>query len=68
MWSIIIALLLILLIGFLIFKRNQTVIVTRNKDLQDLKEEFESYRKTSREAREKMALTHFNELKKLRGE
>lgn len=68
MWSIIIALLLLLLIGFLVFKRNQTVIVNRNKDLQDLKEEFESYRKTSREAREKMALTHFNELKKLRGE
>lgn len=68
MWAIIIALLLVLLIGFLAFKRNQTVIVNRNKDLQDLKEEFEAYRKTSREAREKMALTHFNELKKLRGE
>lgn len=67
-WSIIIALLLLLLIGFLIFKRNQRLVTNRNKDLEELKAEFEAYRKTSREAREKMALQHFNELKKLRGE
>lgn len=67
-WSIIIALLLLLLIGFLIFKRNQRLVINRNKDLEELKVEFEAYRKTSREAREKMALQHFNELKKLRGE
>lgn len=68
MWSVVIGLLLITLIVFLIFKRNQSVIVSRNKDLQDLRTEFEAYRKTSREAREKMALQHFNELKRLRGE
>lgn len=68
MWAIIIVLLLILVIGLLVFRRNQAVIINRNKDLQDLKNEFEAYRKTSREAREKMALAHFNELKKLRGE
>jgi len=68
MWSIIIILLLILLIGFLAYKRNQRIVITRNKDLEDLKTEFEAYRKTSREAREKMALQHFNELKKLKGE
>ncbi|HLN56593.1 MAG TPA: hypothetical protein VK207_11405 [Bacteroidales bacterium] len=68
MWSIIIILLLVLLTGFLVFRRNQKIVVNRNKDLEDLKAEFEAYRKTSREAREKMALQHFNELKKLRGE
>lgn len=68
MWSIIIILLLVLLTGFLVFRRNQKIVVNRNKDLEDLKVEFEAYRKTSREAREKMALQHFNELKKLRGE
>lgn len=68
MWSIIIVLLLLLVIGFLVFQRNQTVVNNRTKDLDDLKAEFEAYRKTSREAREKMALQHFNELKKLRGE
>jgi preprotein translocase subunit SecF len=68
MWSIVVVLILVLLIVFMVYKRNQTVIVQRNKDLQELKNEFETYRKTSREAREKMALAHFNELKKLRGE
>ena len=68
MWSIIIVLLLILMIGFLVFRRNQRLVINRNKDLEDLKAEFDAYRKTSREAREKMALQHFNEMKKLRGE
>lgn len=68
MWSIIIILILLLAVGFLVFKRNQRLVINRNKDLEDLKTEFEAYRKTSREAREKMALQHFNELKKLRGE
>lgn len=68
MWSIVVALLLLLLVGFMIFKRNQGIVVNRNKDLDELKAEFEAYRKTSRESREKMALQHFNELKRLRGE
>ncbi|HEX2922069.1 MAG TPA: hypothetical protein VHO50_12975 [Bacteroidales bacterium] len=68
MFSIIIALLLILVLGFLVFKRNQRAVINRNKDIEELKAEFETYRKTSREAREKMALQHFNELKRLRGE
>lgn len=68
MMSIIVVLLLILLIGFLIFKRNLNMVNSRNKDLNDLRAEFEAYRKTSREAREKMSLQHFNELKRLRGE
>lgn len=67
-WTIIFLLLALLIIGFLVFKRNQNVVVSRNKDLDDLRAEFDAYRKTSREAREKMALQHFNELKKLRGE
>lgn len=68
MMSIIVVLILILLVGFLVFKRNLNIVNGRNKDLSDLRAEFEAYRKTSREAREKMALQHFNELKKLRGE
>lgn len=67
-WAIIICLILILLIGFLVFRRNQKLVINSRKDLDELKAEFETYRKTSREAREKMALQHFNELKKLRGE
>jgi len=66
MWIILASLAAILAIGFLVFKRN--IAVTRNtkKDLEELKTEFESYRKQSREAREKMSMEHFNELKKFR--
>jgi predicted nucleic acid-binding Zn-ribbon protein len=68
MWALVIGMLAILVIGFLVFQRNRKVVVNKEKDLDDLKAEFEAYRKSSREAREKMALQHFNELKKLRGE
>jgi len=66
MWTIIGILIIILAMGFLIFKRNLLVIINTNKELHDLKGEFEAYRKTTREAREKMSMAHFNELKKLR--
>ena len=67
MWIIVAGLATLLVMGFLAFKRN--LIVTKNirKDLDDLKTEFEAYRKSSREAREKMSMDHFNELKRLRG-
>ncbi|MBG0861136.1 MAG: hypothetical protein IQL11_16685 [Bacteroidales bacterium] len=66
-WIIVAGLATLLVMGFLAFKRN--LIVTKNirKDLDDLKTEFEAYRKSSREAREKMSMDHFNELKRLRG-
>jgi hypothetical protein len=67
MWLIIVGLAAILVIGFLIFKRNLYSIHTINKELSDLKVEFEVYRKSAREAREKMSMDHFNELRKLRG-
>lgn len=67
MWIIIAVLASILGIGFLIFKRNLTVTLHTKKEFEDLKKEFEAYRKASREAREKMSMAHFNELKKLRG-
>ncbi len=68
MWTIVGILLAVLAIGFVIFKRNLSVIIGTNKELHDLKDEFEAYRKTNRETREKMSMAHFNELKKLRGE
>ena len=66
MWIIVAGLAVLLTIGFLVFKRNLTVTRNTKKDLEDLKTEFEAYRKQSREAREKMSMEHFNELKKLR--
>ena len=67
LWSIIAALATILFLGFLVFKRNYFVTVNTREELTDLKEEFEAYRKTTREAREKASMDHFNEIKKLRG-
>lgn len=67
MWIIIAMLAGILAVGFLVFKRNHVVTTHTKKEIEDLKREFEAYRKASREAREKMSMAHFNELKKLRG-
>lgn len=68
MWTILAGLLAALVLGFLAFKRNMTLLSDTKKEFQDLKDEFEAYRKTSREAREKMTMAHFIELKKLKGE
>lgn len=67
LWTIIAALAGLLAIGFMAYKRNYTVTTHTKKEIEELKKEFEAYRKASREAREKMSMAHFNELKKLRG-
>jgi hypothetical protein len=66
-WAIIAILLVILALGYVIFKRNLIIITNTKKDLKDLNLEFEAYRKTSREAREKMTMDHFLEMKRLKG-
>jgi uncharacterized protein YoxC len=67
MWFTIIALATILTILFLSVKRSVVVIRNKENELNELRDEFQDYRKTSREAREKMSMDHFNELRKLRG-
>ncbi len=67
MWTIAGALLLLLAIGFLAFKRNLAVTRNTKKDYDELKAEYEDYRQKSRLEREKMSMDHFNELKKLKG-
>jgi small basic protein len=66
-WTIILALAAIIVLGFLVFRRNMGLTSRTRKDFEDLKKEFEAYRKASREAREKMSMAHFYELKKIRG-
>lgn len=68
MWTIVAGLIAILAVGFLVFKKNIMVTHNTNKELVDLKNEFEAYRKTTREAREKMSMSHFLELQRLKGE
>ncbi len=67
MWTLIGALAMLLVIGFLIFRRNLVVLLRTDKDLKDLKEEFATYRQTSRLAREKVEMDYFRELQKLKG-
>lgn len=67
MWTLLTGLVALLLIGFLAFKRNLSVIFSTKKEFQELKNEFETYKKTSREAREKLTMDHFNEIKRLKG-
>lgn len=67
MWLIVIGLAGILVFGFLVYKRNLSVIIHIKNELSELKDEFQLYRKTTREAREKMSMDHFNEIKRLKG-
>ncbi|NMC37079.1 MAG: hypothetical protein GYA41_02015 [Bacteroidales bacterium] len=66
MWSLIAILAIVLVSGYMSFKRNRIITLNTRKEFEDLKKEFEAYRKASREAREKMSMAHFNEIKKLR--
>jgi hypothetical protein len=67
MWTIVAALAALLALGFIVFKRNLSVSLNFKKELVELKTEFEAYKKTSREAREKMSMDHFKEITRLKG-
>ena len=66
MLIIIAALIVLLVIGFMMYKRNRFMTSKTREDLKNLKDEFEEYRQASRRAREKMTMDHFNEIKKLK--
>lgn len=67
LWSVIAVLAILLATGFVTYKRNRKIAIHTRKEIEELRKEFEAYRQASREAREKMSMAHFNELKKLRG-
>lgn len=67
MWIFIAGLLVILTLGFLAFRRNLTLTSSRKNELDEMKTEFEAYRKTTREAREKMSMEHFKEIQRIKG-
>ena len=66
MWGIIAGLAILLVILFLMFKRSHVVTTHTKKELKELKEEFENYRKSTRERIEKMTISHHKEIQKLR--
>ena len=67
MWTIMAVLLMLLLIGYLTFRQNRIITLRTKKDLSELMDEYEKYKKKTRLEREKMTIDHFNEIKKLRG-
>jgi hypothetical protein len=67
MWMIVAGLAFVLVIGFLTFKRNRKITLNTKKELKELNEEFEAYRKKTRLEREKMSMDHFKEIQKLKG-
>lgn len=66
MWTLIGLLLFLMIIGFLIFKRNLVVLLRTEKDLKELKDEFAAYRQSSRIAREKVEMDLFRANQKLK--
>ncbi|MGM0666526.1 MAG: hypothetical protein ACQETA_04330 [Bacteroidota bacterium] len=66
MLIIIAALIVLLVIGFTLYKRNRFLTNKTREDLKNLKDEFEEYRQSSRLAREKMTMDHFKEIQKLK--
>jgi hypothetical protein len=67
MWTILAALVLLLVIGYFTFRQNRIITLRTKKDLEELMDEYEKYKKKTRLEREKMTIDHFNEIKKLRG-
>ena len=67
MWTVIGGLIILMAIGFLIFKRNLVVLLRTEKDLKELKEEFAAYKQSSRIAREKVEMDLFRANQKLKG-
>jgi len=68
MWGIVGGLLFVLIMLFLVYKRDRAVTLQLKRDLNELREEFESYRKSSRERMEKLVVSHHREIQKLKGE
>ena len=67
MWIVIAALAFLSVILFLSAKRNFSASRQLKNDLEEVKEEFEAYRKQSRERQEQLVVKHHNELRKMKG-
>jgi len=67
MWIVIAALAFLSVILFLSAKRNFSASRHLKNDLEEVKEEFEAYRKQSRERQEQLVVKHHNELRKMKG-
>ena len=66
MWIIVVVLLIGSVFLFLLFKRSYVVTTQTNTELKAIQEEFEEYRKGSREKYEKLVISHHNDIMKLK--
>ena len=66
MWLIIVGLAAATLITITLFRRSHQVTAETKKELQSIQDEFEQYRKTSREKYEKLVVSHHSEIMKLK--
>lgn len=66
-WSLIGALAVLALVLLVITRNARRLSRQRAADLNDVLQEYENYRKTSRERLERITVDHFNEIKKLKG-
>jgi hypothetical protein len=66
MWVIVLGLAFVVVILFLMFKRSHAVTSTTRKELESIQEEYEDYRKSSREKYEKLVVSHHNEIMRLK--
>jgi hypothetical protein len=65
-WVAIGSLSVLLILGMLLYSRNRNVTVQALNEVEDLKRDFDEYKITSREKREKLVMEHFQEIKKLK--
>jgi len=66
LWIIVLVLIIVGVMLFLMFKRSFVVSTQTKKELENIQEEYEDYRKTSREKYEKLVVTHHSEIMKLK--
>ena len=66
MWIVVLGLLLVGVLLFLMFKRSYAVTVQTKKELENIQEDYEEYRKSTREKYEKLVVSHHNEIMKLK--
>jgi len=66
MWIIVAGLAVLATMLFLLFKRTRAVTLQTRRELEETREEYESYRKTAREKYEKLVVSHHNEIMKLK--
>ncbi len=67
MWSVTTGLTTLLIFLFLVFKRTRIVTHHIRKDYEETRDEFEAYKKSSRERYENLVVSHHKEIMKLKG-